>query len=263
MNAASCKKPWIDPPSRALEPPGHHADHLVFEPGNILGLRQPIDLGGVPAGIDRASHQRHAARCRRMIILRHHGDRGQHRHRRLADAHDMAARPEEVEELDHMLDILVEAEAAGGDRHVAGVVPVGDKNIVVPQQHLDRAAQQCGEMAGHRRHQQHLRLLPVGIFSEMNQARKRRFEHHLVGHAGQLVADHHVIDRKGRPDMRGAGLAEHLQPGIQIAQPDAVRRLWSDGPQQAARRAGHHPQGIHNIGLRLVHLIDHTAIPAA
>jgi hypothetical protein len=39
-------------------------------------------------------------------------------------------------------------------RNVARVMPVGDVDVVVLQQRLHGAAQQGGEMPGHRRHQQ-------------------------------------------------------------------------------------------------------------
>ena len=39
--------------------------------------------------------------------------------------------PMHAEEVDQVLDVLVEAEAAGGERHVARVVPVGDVDVVV------------------------------------------------------------------------------------------------------------------------------------
>ena len=44
------------------------------------------------------------------------------------------------------------------DRHLAGVEPVGDVDVVVGQHVADGAAQQRGVVAGHRRDDQHLRV---------------------------------------------------------------------------------------------------------
>ncbi len=71
----------------------------------------------------------------------------------------MCARgPQLVEKSDEVLGIFVEPEFALVERNVAGVMPVGNVNVVILQQGFDGAAQQRGEVAGHRRDQQHARL---------------------------------------------------------------------------------------------------------
>ena len=67
----------------------------------------------------------------------------------------MGARPDRLEEADEVLDVLVEAEAAVLERHIARVVPVGDVDVVVGQHRAHGAAQQRREMARQRRHQEH------------------------------------------------------------------------------------------------------------
>ena len=104
-----------------------------------------------------------------MIVLRHDGRGGERRHRRLADRHHVRARAQLIEKIDQVLGIFVEAEPALIERNVAGVMPVGDVNVVILQQGFHRAAQQGGEVAGHRRHQQHARLLRRVLLLEMQQ----------------------------------------------------------------------------------------------
>jgi hypothetical protein len=58
------------------------------------------------------------------------------------------------QEIHQVLGVFVEAELSLIGRNVAGVVPVGDVDVVVLQQGFHGAAQQRGEVAGHRRHQQ-------------------------------------------------------------------------------------------------------------
>ena len=52
------------------------------------------------------------ARQVRIAVLRHQRDGGEHRHRGLADRHHMRVRAEVVEHLDHVVDVVVEIEAA-------------------------------------------------------------------------------------------------------------------------------------------------------
>ncbi len=61
---------------------------------------------------------------------------------------------DELEELDQIIDIIVEIEAAVGQRHQLRVAPVGDVDIAARQQPLDRAAQQRRIVARHRRDDQ-------------------------------------------------------------------------------------------------------------
>ena len=79
-----------------------------------------------------------------------------------------------LEKRDDVGDIVVEAEGAVGQRRVAGVAPVGDVDVVVRQQGLDRAAQQGGEVAGQRRDQQDARLLGIALLAEAHQVAERR-----------------------------------------------------------------------------------------
>ena len=91
-----------------------------------LAHRQLVHLGGVDARVDRPRHQRHAARLRGVMRFRHHGDRRQSLHARLADSQHMRARPEHAQPLDQVVDIVLEAECARRNRDVARVLPIGD-----------------------------------------------------------------------------------------------------------------------------------------
>src|SRR5712671_777088 len=74
--------------------------------------------------IDRAGHQRHAARLRRIGILGHDRDRGEHRDAGLAHSDDVHAGAKHLQKRDDVIDKLVEAEPAVPQADVAGVVPV-------------------------------------------------------------------------------------------------------------------------------------------
>ena len=66
--------------------------------------------------------------------------------------------PKRAEHVDQVIDVIVEIEAALGQRHHAGIRPIGDHHLVGRQESLDGAAQQGRVMARHGRHDQELRL---------------------------------------------------------------------------------------------------------
>ena len=86
-----------------------------------------------------------------LSVFGHQRGGGQHGHAGLTDRHHRRAfaadRMKNGAEGADIVDIVVEAETPLGQRHVAGVVPVGDVNLMGGQHRLHRAAQQGGEMA--------------------------------------------------------------------------------------------------------------------
>jgi len=74
-------------------------------------------------------------------------NRGQHRHRRLAHRDDVHLRPEERNELAHVIDVIVEVKRAVEQRYHARVHPVGYVDVVIVQQRAHRVAQQRGVVA--------------------------------------------------------------------------------------------------------------------
>jgi hypothetical protein len=72
----------------------------------------------------------------------------------LADSHDVgvgAHVPDEVHEIEG---VVLHVELALRDGNVAGVVPVGDPDLAVHEQALDRGAQERGVVTRHRRDEQ-------------------------------------------------------------------------------------------------------------
>ena len=151
-------KPGVDAAPRTRVAPGHGVDQVLLEPADVLAGGQLVDLGRADAAVDRAGHQGEAGRGGRVLVLGHHGHRCKRRHAGLANRHQVRARAHHREEIDDVVGVLVEAEGACGQRHVACVVPVGDVDIVVGQHGAHGVAQQRGEVARHRRHDQHLGL---------------------------------------------------------------------------------------------------------
>ena len=172
----------------------HGRDDVLLKPVERARSREIVDLGRVAPRIDRPAHQRQRGRLQRIVARRHDGGCRQHRHGRLANRHEVRVLADELRELDDVVDVIVEIETADGDRHVARVVPVGDVDIVLGQHGLNRAAQQRGVVARHRRDDQHLRVVAFAadgfIASEVNEIAERFDEHDLFvdrhGDAGDL-----------------------------------------------------------------------------
>ena len=212
----------IDPAHRARIGEGHRRDDVLAEPHHRVAHRQIIGRGRADARVDRAAHQGDRLRLARVLVGGHQRGRRHHRHRRLADRDDMDVRPEIAAELHDVVDVVVEIEVALGERHLAGVGPVGDVHVVIGQQRLDRAAQQGGVVAAHRRHHQHLGIAPRGVAMEAQQLAERLAQQDLFVDRDGLVADLGglqaerglgVVLGEPRHDL-GAGRHRLAEPGV-------------------------------------------------
>ena len=172
----------------------------------------------------------------------------------------MRVRPQRLDEADQRVDIVVIAERACLQRDVAGIVPVGDVDVVVAQQRRHRVAQQRREMARHRRHDQHLGLRRVAVLAEAKQAAEGEGEHHLLGHRHVAIALAHALDVVGRAFMGQARPRHHLVSRRRRA---PVYRLAAHRPRADRRQGGlrQHPGRIQQIRLGLIGEIEHRDAP--
>ena len=248
---------------RAGEAPGHRTDQMPLEPFDRPRHGELVDLGRIHPCVDRSRHQRHAARERRIAGLRHHRGGGQRGHRGLAHRDDVAARSHDPQEADDVVDELVQAEAPLGQRHVARVLPVGDVEVVLRQHHLDCAAQQGGEVAGHRRDQKDARLHDRMVLAEMQQRAERRVVGRFLGHRCCLSVHRHDIDAEGWPVMRETRLGEQGQSGRDL--PHQRRRAGAAIGQSRhdCAEPGELTQREQQVRLRLIELIHHRPAVAA
>jgi hypothetical protein len=88
----------------------HVADEVLLEPVDRLAGGQLVHAGGIDAAIDRAGHQRQAARRGGVVVLGHQGGGGQRGHAGLADRDHVRAGADGVEELHHVVDVVVQPE---------------------------------------------------------------------------------------------------------------------------------------------------------
>jgi hypothetical protein len=109
-----------------------------------------------------------------------------------------------------VLGVLVEAEAAGQQRHVAHVVPVGHVDVVIDRASCDRVAQQGREVARHRRDDEDARLRDRDVLAEPAQGRERRHPGRFLDDRQRAAFDDHVRDVPGRPSV--GDLAELEDP---------------------------------------------------
>jgi len=169
------------------------------------------------AGVDRAAHQRHGQRHIVIVLALHAGDRGQHRNGGLAHRDHMRAAVQRVQHRDHVVDVVVEIEAALGDRHHAGIDPFGDVDVMVRQEGLDGAAQQRRVVTGHRGDDQHLGLrafrCALQRALEMQQAAERPFPDAGDVHGNTLAADQGRRDTPIRLAVAARGALEQLERG--------------------------------------------------
>ena len=124
--------------------------------------------------------------------------------------------PEQTDEADDQLDHVVEIEAAVLQRHVAGVDPIGQVDVVVGQHGLDRAAQQRREMPRQRRDHQQFRFgvtvrLGGGLAETASAGRTGVAATASSVTATSSPVDRHPLDAEFRPLVRDAGCGKHAQ----------------------------------------------------
>ena len=208
----------INPAAAAGIARRHGGDQLLLEPVHRLALGKLVDLGRIDAGVDRAGHQRHRARLRRVVALRHHARRDQRADARLAHGDHMRAGSDLLQEADQVRSVIVEAERPIAERDIAGIVPVGNVDVMFGEHGAHGGAQQCREMSRQRRDQQHARLRLVDVLLEMPQRRERRDVESFFGDRDFAVSDHDAVDAVSRPRMGQPGARDQFVSRRQIAQ---------------------------------------------
>ncbi len=254
---AELHEPGVDRAQRARVARRDDRDQVALEPLDRLRGRERVDRGRADPAVDRAGHQGQAARHRRVAVLGHQRGGGERRDARLADRHQVRARPHRLEEGHDVLDVLVEAEPPGGERHVARVVPVGDEDVVVGEHRLNGVAQQGREVPRHGREQEHARLHRLDVLPEVQQRPERRAMEDLLAHRDVLAAD------PGRGDVEGGALVgqvgerEHLDRGGGPAHRQPVVERLAHLLEGRQRRRGRRPGRPHQVRVRLKGLVEH------
>ena len=110
--AVQLQESRIDVPHHAGVRKRDLGDDVAPEPLDATRFRERVDAGRIDPGINRAAHQHHGARHAGILDRLHAGDRGQHRHRRLAHRDDMDVTAEKMQDRDHVVDVIVEIESA-------------------------------------------------------------------------------------------------------------------------------------------------------
>jgi hypothetical protein len=147
----------VHTPASAGEVVWHAVDHIVFKPLIAAVHGQVVHGRGRSARVNGAAHHGHGQRGG-FTAAGHQRHRCQHRHRGLAHADDVAVAVHALQvanELLHVVDVVIQVEFAFGQRHQAGVFPVGDVDLVVLEHGAHGVAQQRGVVPGKRRHHQH------------------------------------------------------------------------------------------------------------
>jgi hypothetical protein len=195
----------------------HGRGEHPLEPSDVAFVGQLIDLGRIEPAIDRPGHQSHAARLRSIAGLRHDGHRRENGNAGLADREHVRARSEQFKILDQVFDVLLHAEAAHGNRHIARIVPIGNEHVVLGQQSAHRRPQQRCEMPGERRDHENPRLGHRDVFFEMQKRAEGRARRRLFSHFHFAVTDIDVGNTKRRPRVGQTRARDQFVSGAQVA----------------------------------------------
>ena len=232
-------------------------------------LCELVHGGRIDARIDRAAHQHHGMGNIGVLRRLHAGDRRHHRHRRLAHRQHMHVAVQEVQHRDHVVDIVVEVEPAFGERHHAGVGPIGDIDVVVRQQAFHGPAQQRGIVTRHRRHDQQARLRPArppleGTL-EMQEAAERP-----LPDRGDVDRDAFAADQGGVDPPFGLAVAagralEHLagrRHGLaELGMGHRIGRILEEQPGRIRQSTGRIERGLAHLVEPVIRPRQHRAMP--
>ncbi len=215
----------------------HPADALVFRADALdchfleLAHRHPAakigHLRRRRIRVDRATDQRERLRLRLGVELGEVGGGRQRERGGLADRDDVDIGPQRAHEIDKIEGVVLDIELALRHRNIAGVVPVGDIDLAIGQQRIDRRAQERGVVARHRRHQQHpARFGLAALCLEMDQVAERALDHLLDadGVIAAIFADQRVDPPVGLGNHSGKAALRHLTPGGQPLKPGVWHR---------------------------------------
>ena len=209
--AGELKEARIDLPPRARIIERHRRDHVLLEPGERALCRDGVDRGRCLARVDRAAHHGERRRATGMFVRVHQAGRCIDRHRGLAYRQHVRARADMRQIVGDVVDIVVEIEAAGVERHVLGVAPVGDVDVVARQHPLHRAAQQRGVMARHGCHDQQLLLAFDALAPEPLELAERLAQHDLLEDGDGLAVDDRALEAEFGLPARLRGVGEDVE----------------------------------------------------
>ena len=144
--------------------------------------------------------------------------------------------------LDHVVDVVLEIEAAKRHRHHAGIGPVGDVDFMARQERFNRATQQRRIVSRHRRNDQHARLRGAQRLGELafeiEQTAERLFPNRL--------------DLDGNPHAVDFGIVQ-TPFGLAVTARGALEQFAERGNRLAELGAGPGIEGVLEHELRHVH----------
>ena len=166
-------------------------------------------------------------------------------------------------EPDQVVDVVVEVEGAGGQRHVARVHPVGDVDVMLGQHLLDRAAQQRREMPRHRGDDQHLGVVaPLASDAlEVQQVAEGQGVGHLLLDRDLAAVHLGLDDLEFGLAVAPRGVDEHLERGGRGARGKGhrgrVERIAKRLLTHLRRRAPGRDCGVRNF----IGVVEHPCVP--
>jgi len=130
---------------------------------------------------------------------------------------------------------------------------------VVGQQGLDRAAQQGGEMAAHRRHDQHFWIASCGVAMEAHELAERLAQQDLFVDRRGLVADLRRLQAElGLAVVLGEPRHDLRARRHRLAEPGAGKRVVGAGID-LLQRVGPKADGLGELTLELIRGVKHGA----
>ena len=119
---------------------------IPFEPVDRLLFGELVDRRFAFPRVDRPAHHGERRGLAEIAPARHHRRRRKTGDGRLADRQHMRIRPQEMQKIDDVVDVVGQVEPILADGDQPRVLPIGGVDVMIGQHLGDRAAQQRREM---------------------------------------------------------------------------------------------------------------------
>ena len=196
-------------------------------------------------------------------VLRHDRDGRERLHAGLAYRQHMGAGSDMLEEADDVGDIIVEPEAAGRQRNVARIRPVGDIDVViaaaasatVPRSSVAKWPDSGATTSI-------LGLARVDVLGEVQELAEGQVEFGCHRHRDVPVSDPAGDDPEFGPHMRELEPSDEFERRGELG-PEALACAPERRVRESRHAAGRDTQRVEHVVVELIELVEHRPSPSA
>ncbi|MFO1033605.1 MAG: hypothetical protein U1E15_05840 [Hyphomicrobiales bacterium] len=169
----------------------------------------------------------------------------------------MGALAQVGEHVDDIVGVVIEVEGACGQRHAAGIGPIGNINVMVREHGFHGVAQQRGIVAGHGGDDQQLGLAVDLLLAEMQESAEGHLPDHLFMDADGLALHVHFGDVEMRLAIAAGEALPEMQRGDSRPAENGLREGISAVFPEGGTRLQRRTPGCHGSVVHFIEMVEH------